>query len=36
MEIYLVDGVDDPVNSRVLSNNGVLRVDQDHFKVLVG
>ena len=32
---YLVDRLDDPIDSRIFSNNFVLRVDQNNFKVFV-
>ena len=32
----LVDGVDDPVDARVPTDGGVLRVDEDNLEVLVG
>ena len=33
---YLVYRVNDPVNSRILANSLVLRVDEDDFEILVG
>ena len=32
----LVNGVDNPVNSRVFANDGMLWVNKDDFEVLVG
>ena len=32
----LVDRVADPVNTRIVADSSVLRIDQDHFEVLVG
>ena len=29
-------GRDDPVNTRIVADSSVLRIDQDHFEVLVG
>lgn len=33
---YLVDGVDDPVDSRITTDSLVAGVDKDNFEVLVG
>ncbi len=32
----LVNGVADPVNSGIVSNDGVIRIDHDHLVVLEG
>jgi hypothetical protein len=31
----LVDGVDNPVNARVISDRDVLRIDQDYFVIFI-
>jgi hypothetical protein len=32
----LVDGVDDPVNTGIIADVQVLRIDQHHLEVLIG